>query len=117
MSADEDAALYDALGKKLAKLREKNNCSQQRLCNVLNIHQSTYAGYETGIRKIPLSVLKKLSDYFQVSVDYLLGVSVDSKNTLSVAAHHDGDEDWSQEELKYLELAKRMILEQRQRKM
>ena len=37
--------------------------------------QSTYAGYETGTRKIPLSVIVQLSKFFGVEADVLIGLS------------------------------------------
>ena len=40
---------------------------------MLKIHQTTYSDYELGKLNVPVSILHKLADYYNVSIDYLLG--------------------------------------------
>ncbi len=58
---------------KLKELREKKGYSQQLLANKLGISQSTVGMWESGKREPNFETTKQLADYFEVSVDYLLG--------------------------------------------
>ncbi|QXE19500.1 helix-turn-helix domain-containing protein [Clostridium sp. 001] len=57
----------------LKKLRSERGLTQIELSKNLNINRATYAHYETGRREPDIETLKLLADYFNVSVDYLLG--------------------------------------------
>ena len=103
---------YESFGKNAAKLREKNDLSQAQMSEKLGIPQSTYAGYETGKRKVPIYIIKKISDLFEVSIDYLLTGKHDPFGSSTIAAHHDNVK-WTEEELKYIQLTKKMLLEKR----
>ncbi len=54
-------------------LREEKNMLQEDLAKVLEVTQKTISNYENETRDIPTEVLKKLSDFFDVSIDYILG--------------------------------------------
>lgn len=54
-------------------LREDNDLTQQHIANMLGCSQTAYSLYEIGKRDIPTTILIKLADYYDVSVDYLLG--------------------------------------------
>ena len=58
---------------RLKELRKKKNISQLRLATDLNTTQNTISRYETGEREPGIDELIKIADYFNVSVDYLLG--------------------------------------------
>lgn len=58
---------------RLKDLREDNDVKQKYLAEYLNIKQNTYSQYENGKREIPLDTLWKLADYYNTSVDYLIG--------------------------------------------
>jgi len=58
---------------RLRDLRENNDLKQSDIANTLNTSQSTYSKYERGAREVPLDVLIKLADFYNTSVDYLLG--------------------------------------------
>ncbi|WP_211203946.1 helix-turn-helix domain-containing protein [Peptoniphilus duerdenii] len=63
------------LGSNIKYLREKNNLSQKELAKILNISNSTLSQYESNVR-VPSDDIKILiADYFNVSLDYLLGRS------------------------------------------
>lgn len=58
---------------KLRKIRKEKGISQLKLALDLNMSQNTISRYETGEREPGINELIKLADYFDVSVDYLLG--------------------------------------------
>ncbi len=57
----------------IRNLREDNDKKQIELANYLNVKQTTYSKYELGKINIPIEIFIKLADYYDVSVDYLLG--------------------------------------------
>lgn len=61
------------LGKNIKYLREKTNLSQKEFAKILNISNSTLSQYESNVR-VPSDDIKiQIADYFNVSLDYLLG--------------------------------------------
>lgn len=58
---------------RLRDLREDNDITQSQISSVLNIKQNTYSQYENGKRQMPLELLWKLADYYNTSIDYLVG--------------------------------------------
>lgn len=59
--------------KNLKLLREKNDLTQASLAKILKISPSTIAMYERGERKPDPDMIIKISNYFNISTDYLLG--------------------------------------------
>lgn len=57
----------------IRNLREDNDKIQAELADYLHIKQTTYSKYELGKINVPVDVFIKLADYYDVSVDYLLG--------------------------------------------
>lgn len=58
---------------RLKELRKSRGISQQRLAIELNTTQNTISRYETGERQADYSMLIAIANYFDVSIDYLLG--------------------------------------------
>lgn len=58
---------------RLKDLREDNDVKQKELAEYLNIKQNTYSQYENGKREIPLETLWKLADFYNTSIDYIIG--------------------------------------------
>lgn len=58
---------------RIKELRIAKNITQKDLALYLNVAQPTLSGWEIGIRQADYINLKKLSEYFNVSIDYLLG--------------------------------------------
>ncbi len=56
----------------LRALREDHDIKQKDVARILNVSQNTYSQYETGVISLTAEVLIKLSDYYNVSIDYLL---------------------------------------------
>lgn len=63
----------------IRNLREDNDKIQNELAEYLNVKQTTYSKYELGKINIPVEVLIKLADYYDVSLDYLVGRSKEKK--------------------------------------
>lgn len=63
----------------IRNLREDNDKTQKELAEYLNIKQTTYSKYELGKINIPIEMLMKLADYYDVSLDYLTGRSTKKK--------------------------------------
>lgn len=57
----------------LRKLRKENKLSQAELGKILNLSQRTISSYENGERFPDEITLNNIADYFNVSMDYLLG--------------------------------------------
>ena len=60
---------------RLKTLRKERNISQLKLAIDLNMSQNTISRYENMEREADYETLVKFADYFQVSLDYLLGRS------------------------------------------
>lgn len=60
---------------RLKKLRKERNISQLKLALDLNMNQNTVSRYENMEREADYETLIKIADYFNVSLDYLLGRS------------------------------------------
>mgnify|MGYP002519807698 FL=1 len=58
--------------KNLKAIREDNDIKQKDIAKVLNVSQNTYSQYENGVISLTAEVLIKLSDFYNVSIDYLL---------------------------------------------
>ena len=56
----------------LKNLRVDRDIKQKDVAKVLNVSQNTYSQYETGVIALTAEVLIKLSDFYGVSIDYLL---------------------------------------------
>ncbi|WP_050184329.1 helix-turn-helix domain-containing protein [Domibacillus robiginosus] len=67
------------IGERLKKLRKEKKLTQEELGKKVNVTKVSISGYETGNRSPDSETLQKLADFFNVSIDYLLGRS-DLKN-------------------------------------
>lgn len=64
---------------RLKSLREDKDITQIKIANLLNCKQNTYQQYESGKRQIPIESLKKLSEFYNTSIDYLLEMTDEIK--------------------------------------
>ena len=58
---------------RIRDLREDHDLTQKQIAQMLGMSQTGYSKYETGENDIPTQVLIKLADFYQTSIDYLLG--------------------------------------------
>jgi transcriptional regulator with XRE-family HTH domain len=66
---------------RLKELRKENNKTQKEVAQYLNIEQNTYSQYENGQRQLPIEVLIKLTNYYDVSADYILNLTdIETRN-------------------------------------
>lgn len=72
---------------RLRELRKSKNITQSKFASDLNIAQTTYAGYELEQRTPDIDTLKKIADYYGVSLDYLC--EHDCKNLLDISGYNE----------------------------
>ncbi len=58
---------------RIRDLREDRDLTQMQVAAYLLCDQSLYSKYERGKRELPLALAIRLADYYQVSLDYLVG--------------------------------------------
>lgn len=58
---------------RIQDLRVDSDLSQRQISEILHISQRSYSHYETGSRNIPIEMLSRLADYYDISIDYLVG--------------------------------------------
>ena len=64
---------------KIRDLREDKDYTQKEIVKLLNCTQQTYSRYETGEITIDINSLIKLAEFYQTSIDYLVGLTDDLK--------------------------------------
>ena len=61
--------------RRIGDLRIDRDIKQIEVAKYLDVGQGTYSGYESGKIKIPVDKVIMLAKYYQVSTDYLLGLT------------------------------------------
>lgn len=64
---------------RLKELREDSDIKQETLATYLHIKQNTYSQYENGQRQLPVEILIELAKFYNVSTDYILGLTNEAK--------------------------------------
>ena len=67
--------------KRLFDLREYKDLSQIKLADYLGITQQTYSLWEKGTKIIPLKHLNNLSNFYEISMDYIVGLTDEKNNS------------------------------------
>ena len=65
--------------KRLKDIREDKELTQKQVAEVLNMKQQQYARYEAGINEIPFEYIIKLANYYNISIDYIAGLTDNPK--------------------------------------
>ena len=65
--------------KRIRELREDLDLNQTTIAKFLGMSQTGYSKYETGENDIPTSILIKLAEYYNTSIDYILGLTDERK--------------------------------------
>lgn len=60
---------------RIREIREEHFMTQQKVADLLNVGQRTYADYESGKTRIPVDSLLILAKFYNVSMDYITGAS------------------------------------------
>ena len=63
----------------LRGLREDMDLKQKDVAAFLNVSQNTYSDYEHGKINIPVASLIKLAQYFDTSIDFIVGITKERK--------------------------------------
>ena len=64
---------------RIQDMRIDRDITTKELASSLNLHRDVYSRYERGVRDFPIDILIKLADFYNCSIDYLVGRS-DCKN-------------------------------------
>ncbi|KAB8139072.1 helix-turn-helix transcriptional regulator [Gracilibacillus oryzae] len=94
-----------SFNKRLSTLRKKHKHSRDDLASKLGVSYSTIAKYETGSREPDFKTLEKISQIYDVTIDYLLGRTdnpVGEREETINRAFHDFD-NITDKEKEYLE--------------
>lgn len=79
-----DKFMKNTLGGNIKELREAKNLTQRELAKILNVANSTLSQYESNIRIPSDDVKVQIADFFNVSIDYLLGRPFDADKNKDV---------------------------------
>lgn len=60
---------------RIRDIRIDKGLTQKDIADIVNVKQNTYCQYEIGVLNYPLDVVIKLAQYYNVSVDYLVGLT------------------------------------------
>lgn len=69
---------------RISNLRKQANLSQNDLGKIIGVAQNTLSQWENGLREPDFDSVIKISEYFNVSTDYLLGKEEDMPDELIV---------------------------------
>jgi transcriptional regulator with XRE-family HTH domain len=94
------------LGNRLKRAREKANKTQGDVCKTLGISIGTLSGYERDYRKPDAEMIRRLAELYEVTADYLLGLTNDPKGT---ASSIDDSASVSPEEREFLDWVKKHV--------
>ena len=72
------------LGEKIALLRSQKKLTQERLAQALGISRASLAKYETNKNEPDLETIRKIANFFDVSIDYLLDNSTSSNESIDI---------------------------------
>lgn len=79
MKRIENKDFFKQIGQRIARYRKEQTLTQEQLAQKLGITQSVLAHYETGIRRIPLSIVPAVAQALFVSVEEILGMPTKTK--------------------------------------
>lgn len=60
---------------RIRDIRNDRGLTQEQIAKILHVSQNTYSQYEIGTTRFPLDVVVKLAEYYNVSMDYLVGLT------------------------------------------
>ena len=69
----------DDMYPRIRALREDRDLNQTQVAKMLNMSQTGYSKYETGENDVPTHILIKLANFYETSIDYILGLTENKK--------------------------------------
>ncbi len=76
---------------RLRDLREDHDLTQEQLVHRLDMHKTTYTNYEQGKRDVPFALAIRLAQLYNVSLDYLAGLTDDPRPLHGDNLYHRAD--------------------------
>ncbi len=70
------------LNERIKELREQKELSQEQLSIILGTKRATLGNWETGRAEPDTTMIQKIADYFNVSIDYLMGRSSNREGSI-----------------------------------
>lgn len=64
---------------RLKDCREDKDLNQSEVAQIINTYQTHYSKYERGERELPMHLFIELAKYYDVSLDYLAGLTNDKR--------------------------------------
>jgi len=99
--------MLNTVGNRIKTLRKEHNLNQKEFAKILNIQNTTLSQYENGINTPSDEMKIMIADYFDVSIDYLLGRSnTRKKDELKIALNSISTDGLDEDDL---EIVKSMI--------
>lgn len=83
---------------RIVRTTDSRKLTQKDIASILGIDRSTYAKYETGDSEPNFDTICRLADFFDVSVEYLMG----RPGAKKAPAHHEADAETAWDEIKNL---------------
>lgn len=101
---------------RVKELRKEKGLSQSEIAKRYDLDRTSIGKWETNISVPDIGIIKDLAEYFEVTTDYLLGISDirDPYEIQTIAAGHD-DEEWTEEELAAIEQFKAFVRSQKRK--
>ncbi|MDR6880388.1 helix-turn-helix transcriptional regulator [Bacillus sp. 3255] len=96
---------------RLKYLRNQKNMTQEQLGQKINVTKVSISGYENSNRTPDMETLQKIADFFEVSVDYLLGRSETTTSEGVGRAFFGGADHYTEEELEIARAAAQAAVE------
>lgn len=98
-------------GDRLKELRKEHNLTQEDIGNLCDVGKTTISNWENNITQPPFEIIKKLAEYFGVTIDYLLNFTqddVDNMERLKQALKQAGMWDYSIDDMSREDFEKAM---------
>ena len=73
--SQDEKIYFKTLGARIAQRREELDLTQQQVADALHLTQQTYAAYEIGRHRLPVSLLPPLAEVLSMDVEVLLGMA------------------------------------------
>ena len=65
---------------RIKDLMEDNDFTQKHIAEILNMHKTIYTRYESGEREIPFNIAILLAKFYNISLDYMAGLSSERRS-------------------------------------
>ena len=96
----------NSIGERIQGLRESKGLSAKELCSFLDINPSTYSKLENNKKSIDVEELRKITKYYDISADYILGIDDNQEDTI---LYMRKDKDLTNEDIEEVQMAISMM--------